>query len=207
MATNQKLSTNNYLGFFFPGSPFTLNAGMKPKKSSVVEQLCLSCGLCCNGVIFADVRLQPGDDPEALRGLGVPLKPIRGKDGADGCQKFTQPCAAFNGSCTVYAQRPAHCRDFECALLKSVAKGLEPAAAQQIIRTALRRAEKVRKLLRELGDTDEKLSLSKRFRRVKRRMETQRPDDETADRYGELTMAVHELNYLLSDAFYPGNGE
>jgi hypothetical protein len=25
-------------------------------------QLCLTCGLCCNGVIFANVGLRPGDD-------------------------------------------------------------------------------------------------------------------------------------------------
>ena len=46
--------------------------------------------------------------------------------------------------------------------------------------------------------------LSVRFRRTVKRMEAGVLDDETADRYGELTLAVHDLNVLLAQAFYPG---
>ena len=35
-----------------------------------LQALCLECGLCCNGVLFADVRLQDGDKAEKLRGWG-----------------------------------------------------------------------------------------------------------------------------------------
>jgi hypothetical protein len=30
-------------------------------------------------------------------------------------------------------------------------------------------------------------------------------NDETAEKFGELTLAVHNLNVLLSEAFYPAS--
>jgi hypothetical protein len=56
--------------------------------------------------------------------------------------------------------------------------------------------------LRVLGDTDEHIALSQRFRRLKRRLETSEPNRETASRFGELTLSVHDLNRLLREAFY-----
>ncbi len=91
-------------------------------------------------------------------------------------------------------------------MLKSVKAGLtEKRAALEIIQTTRDRAGKVWRLLRELGDTDEDLSLSKRFRRTTRRLEEIGLDDESADLYGELTLAVHDLNLALSEGFYPGD--
>ncbi len=75
----------------------------------------------------------------------------------------------------------------------------------RIIRTARDRADKVRRLLRALGDSEEQLPLSARFRRTGKRLKERDLDEETADTYGQLTLAVHDLNLLLSDAFYPGS--
>jgi Fe-S-cluster containining protein len=117
-----------------------------------------------------------------------------------------QPCIAFDGcKCRIYDQRPKYCREFECLVLRGVRAGkTEKAAALEIIRTARRRADKVWRLLRELGDVDEELALSVRFRRTAKRLEQRSLDEQTADLYGELTLAVHDLNCLLSSAFYPG---
>jgi len=90
-------------------------------------------------------------------------------------------------------------------LLSAVQTGrTEKPAALQIIRTARKRADKVWRLLRELGDIDEELPLITRFRRTKNRLEQTSLDKETANLYGELTLAVHALNCLLSSAFYSG---
>ncbi len=170
----------------------------------VVEQLCPACGLCCNGVIFANLALQPDDDLARLRALDLP---VRNSPSAVRPPHLAQPCAAFDGCrCRVYADRPRYCRDFECVLLKSVkAGGTEPAAALRIIRTARERADRVRRLLRALGDTDDHLPLSTRFRRAGKRLREQELSEEAADMYGQLTLAVHDLNLLLGDAFYPAN--
>lgn len=184
---------------------------------SLPEQLCLACGLCCNGVLFKDVELQPGDDAELLLSLGLPVRGPRRVGRKSGRSlhskpetrnsKFPQPCAALceGNRCRIYADRPTRCREFECALFKSVAAGqTELAAALKTIRAARQRADQVRRLLRALGDADERLALSLRFKRTRRRLEAGGFDDASADTFGELTLAVHALNVLLSSRFYPG---
>ena len=186
------------------------------------EDICLACGLCCDGVIFADVKLQPGDSPAPFAALQsdpspaetsssehrlVPRSGARASFVVAKCEtRIRQPCVAFDGCrCRIYSQRPKHCRDFECLLLSSVRAGrTEKSAALEIIRTARRRADKVWRLLRQLGDTDEDLALSVRFRQTAKRLERAALDQETADLYGELTLAVHDLNCLVNSAFYPG---
>lgn len=170
------------------------------------EQLCLQCGLCCDGTLFRDVELQPGDDAGHLRALGLPVRA-----GSSGAGKFPQPCAALCADlrCRVYADRPTRCREFECALFKSVAAGgMEQVAALKVIRQTRQQAEQVRRLLRELGETGERVSLSRRFRKVKRHFDAGAVpaglDRETAyDLFAELSLAVHGLDQRLRTKFYP----
>lgn len=169
------------------------------------NSLCLECGLCCNGVIFANGQLQPEDDASHLHALGLKFEPNHKSQIAN--RKFLQPCAAFDGCrCKIYSERPRYCREFECLLLKSVKAGrTDNAEALRIIRTARQRVEKVKRFLCDLGNAEEDVSLSKRFRKVKRRLEAGPLDDEAAEKFGELTLAVHDLNVLLSEAFYPAS--
>lgn len=173
---------------------------------AIAKQLCLKCGLCCNGVIFRDVELQPADNAARLQSLGLPVRTPRT---AAGQEKFPQPCAALDGCrCRIYADRPTYCQQFECALFKAVRAGrVEAPAALRLIRTTRDRAERVLRLLHELGDTDERVSLSVRFRKVAKHFHAGAPTEEAADTFGELTLAVHDLNVLLSEKFYPGGTE
>ena len=195
------------LVFAAPAKPLANGEGfvtLDPlKKTADSNPLCLECGLCCNGVIFANGQLQPGDDVARLRELGLKLLPKRKAE--SGKRKFHQPCAAFDGCrCGIYGERPQYCRAFECALLKKFqARNIEADAALRIIRRARRRADKVVQLLRELGDTDEHKPLTARFRQMQRRMETCELDEVSADRFGELTLAVLDLQVLLSGEFLP----
>lgn len=174
-------------------------------KSGDSGSLCLECGLCCNGVIFADGQLQPEDDASHLRSLGLKFAPNR--QSTIGNRKFLQPCACFDGrNCNIYPDRPKYCREFECLLLKSLKAGhTDTAAALRVIRNARQRVEKVKRLLRDLGNTEEDLALSKRFRKVKRRLESSALDEDAAEKFGDLTLAVHDLNLLLGEAFYPAS--
>ena len=88
--------------------------------------------------------------------------------------------------------------------LKSVRDGtIDPGSALRTIERAQQRAEGVRILLRRLGDTNEGVALSVRFNRLKRRLERDCRDEGTAADFAQLTLAVHELNLLLSTKFYP----
>lgn len=184
--------------------------------NSTGEELCLACGLCCNGVLFADVRLQAGEEAARLASRGLPLSggaspqadgqtPRRVLEPGPRSLRLAQPCPALaGGRCRIYAERPRYCREFECLALKSLITGrLALPAARRVIDTARKRAGKVRSLLRALGDTEEQEPLSARFRRLARRLEGGGLEEDSADLYGQLTLAVHDLNFLLSDAFYP----
>jgi len=187
-------------------------------KPDYIYPLCFECGLCCNGVIFANVELGAEDRraSQLLPGLAAgaasaETNPDSGKRGVAGARqsriatrKFPQPCAAFDGCrCRIYDDRPRYCREFECLLLRDVNAGrMDRAAALRVIRTARQRAERVKRLLMELGDDEEHVALSIRFRRIKRRMERQASDDEAVEIFSRLTLAVHELNVLLREAFY-----
>ena len=168
------------------------------------NRLCLECGLCCNGVIFSRGQLQPGDDAQQLQNLG--LKLVSKRKAQTAAQKFHQPCAAFDGiKCNIYSERPAYCRQFECALLKNFNSGrLDEFSALRAITQARQYADAVRQLLRDLGDADEHVPLTLRFRRVTRRMESLAPDEGSLENFGKLTLAVHDLNVVLSESFYPG---
>jgi uncharacterized protein len=169
----------------------------KNPSNDFVAELCPKCGLCCNGVLFADVRLQKGDDVRRLAKLGLPLTPKAGRPA------FPQPCAGFDGAlCRIYAGRPQYCRTFECGLLKRVQthKTGVGTALRKIAR-AQRLAESVRQRLRRLGDRDETLALTRRYARIMREpIDLSGPEDAAAGR-GELMLAVNDLMQALHGDF------
>ena len=119
---------------------------------------------------------------------------------------MVQPCAALEDCrCTIYEDRPRHCRKFECLLLKRVQAGeTRQSAALRTIRNARQQADRVLDLLRDLADTDEHLPLATRFRRTGKRLERVGVQGRSAESYQKVTLAMHELSLLLSREFYPG---
>ena len=173
---------------------------LKLENENPCNKLCLACGLCCNGALFADVKLQPKDDRRLLRKQGLPLKTFRSGI------RFTQPCAALDGCrCRIYDYRPKHCRDFECAQLRLLKSGrITFSATVRAVRETQSRKEQALRLLRELGDTDEHLPVRTRFQRTADRLHEIGTDEQQAELFSGLTLAVHDLNFLLQQSFYPG---
>jgi Fe-S-cluster containining protein len=168
------------------------------------EDLCLSCGLCCDGALYDFVKLEPTDDAQKLRILGLPVKVSRGKAPV---ASFPQPCVALceNRSCRVYADRPWQCRDFECGVLKDMKAGrITFVAALRQVKKTRRRSDEVRMLLRDLGDTDEHRALGERFHRTSERLEAGGIDEAAKAKYADLTQAVHHLKLQVSEKFYKG---
>ncbi len=166
------------------------------------EQLCLSCGLCCDGTLFDNVQLGPGDDAKKLKALGLPVTDTRTKPPIS---LFAQPCAALcaDRTCGRYADRPGQCRSFECAVFKDAEAGrIEFGAALRLVKQARKRAENIRRLLRELGDMDEHRSLSDRFRHTQRRLESGVTNPAAGETFADLSVAVHEFNLLKHAKFY-----
>ena len=86
-----------------------------PIGQSPSSQLCISCGLCCRGLLHPNTTLTPEEVP-AARKLGLQIIDSEGP-------AFPQPCAKFEGCCTIYDQRPQACVGYKCALLNRLEKG------------------------------------------------------------------------------------
>ncbi|HAO80384.1 MAG TPA: hypothetical protein DCQ92_15730 [Verrucomicrobia subdivision 3 bacterium] len=162
-----------------------------------VDQLCPNCGLCCDSTLFADVELRAGDDAKRLRKLGLTIEKKTPTKLA-----FAQPCACFDGKlCGIYSDRPKRCRTFECGLLKKVEAG-EMAAdtALKKISEAKQQAEKVRELLRSLGQREEQMALTHRYAGAMS-APVDLADEMNAERHGELMLAVNNLMSVLQRDF------
>lgn len=162
--------------------------------NAAASRLCSECGLCCNGVMFHTVRLQPADSAKELAALGLKLKRKKGQN------YILQPCPAFRGShCSIYEARPERCRVFECRQLVSVAAGdITEAMALAKIREARQRVEEVDELLETAGGTNLKRPLSKRCEKALAEPAT---DDGAVQLQNRLQLAMQELNALLDRDF------
>jgi uncharacterized protein len=166
------------------------------------EELCRACGLCCDGTLFDLVKLEASDDARKLKELGLPVMVSRGKVAV---ARFPQPCSALcaDRTCGVYAHRPWQCRAFECRVFKDAKAGrISYAAAVRVVQKARRQADKVRRLLRELGDTDEHRALGERFHRTTERLESSDTDAAAKAKYADLSVAMHHLKLQAYDKLY-----
>jgi Fe-S-cluster containining protein len=163
-----------------------------------VDQLCPNCGLCCDSTLFADVELRAGDDAKRLAKLGLTIEnKTRTK------LAFVQSCACFDGKlCGIYAERPKRCRTFECGLLKRVQAGeLDADAALKTIAKTKLQAEAVRGLLRQLGQNDERLAMTKRYTEAMSAPIDLADCETDSERRGELMLAVDKLMRQLQRDF------
>lgn len=78
------------------------------------SNICLACGLCCDGTLIGFVELTQEEAPR--------IDAIKNIENEHNNQFFLQPCDKFCDGCTIYADRPTRCGEFECGLLKSVEK-------------------------------------------------------------------------------------
>lgn len=148
-------------------------------------------------MLFAEVKLQRGDDPHRLLAHGLKLA------GQGPRQTFSQPCSCFEGKyCRIYPDRPVRCRTFECGLLKRVAADeMKVNAALAIIRKARARVRTIHELLRQLGETDDTLSLTQRYAKVVARPIDLARRGETVRARSKLVRAMHDLMEMLHRDF------
>ncbi len=154
--------------------------------------------MCCNGVMFHRVRLQPADSPKELAALGLKLKRKRGQ------HYFLQPCPAFREThCSIYTSRPERCRIFECRQLQGVSAGeITEAMALEKIRKVKRRVGEVNDLLGQADETtDTTKPLMKRCDKVLAEPLDPSADDEEVELQKRLALAAQELETMLDEEF------
>ena len=165
--------------------------------SEIATDLCSACGICCNGVMFHKVGLQPGDSLPELKSLGLHVKRRRRGEFS------LQPCPAHQEAhCTIYEKRPCRCRLFECRQLRQVASGvITEAMALEKITEVLALVAQVNALLLAEGKCDLKKPLSKRYEQITAEPLDPGADSEMIERRGLLAGAMQELEALLENDF------
>jgi uncharacterized protein len=104
------------------------------------SQLCLTCGLCCRGVLHEKAILSEEEIPQA-RAVG-----LRVETGGDQGPFFRLPCPAHrDGRCSVYSARPRVCSEYRCRILKRYADG------EMSLGESLHIVEKARQMALELA--------------------------------------------------------
>jgi Fe-S-cluster containining protein len=120
------------------------------------SDLCVACGLCCQGVFHEQARAFPEEVPwlEA-RGFTVGTGP-RGLT-------FALPCSYLGATgCSLYAERPRTCRNYQCRLLTRYLDGEVP--LEQALSTVAQVQELRDRLLQRLGAADPGRSLWQQLR-------------------------------------------
>ena len=163
------------------------------------ERLCAACGMCCNGVLFHGMAVQPEDQLRALLAKGIKTRR------RDGELQFLQPCPAHVGNCCrIYKDRPQRCRAFDCRQLLAVSAGeITEAHAMIKIEEARKRSDRVRDLLAQLGDERAHRPLATRCAGVFTPPLDTSPQAETLR--GELQKAMRALQEMLAKDFRPSN--
>ena len=77
----------------------------------VLSDLCLDCGLCCNGTLFSDFIIAKDE-----------FKYFGKANNTDDHLSIKQPCNHLDEQslCKIYKNRPNVCKSFKCGILKEV---------------------------------------------------------------------------------------
>jgi uncharacterized protein len=158
--------------------------------AAAASRLCLDCGMCCNGVLFQIVRLQPGDSVRELESLGLKLSRKKREP------YFRQPCDKLKEcTCSIYESRPLRCRFFECRQLHRLEnKEASEEEIARVIESAKSAVKNVETLLVEAGNESLHLPLSERYDQVMA--------SESADE--NLREAMEGLQQILNADFRMG---
>ncbi len=153
--------------------------------------------MCCNGVLFHRVRLQPNDSPRALLALGLKLKYKKKQ------HSILQPCPAHREcQCAIYAERPERCRAFACRQLLQLERGeITESAALEKIGEAQKWVARVRELFLPSGSSNPKRSFITRYEAILEQPVEDAWDPAAVTSRRQLIEAFAELEKILTAHF------
>jgi Fe-S-cluster containining protein len=160
-----------------------------------MSNICMECGLCCDGTVFYRAPIAREDDlvPLARKGLTV----VTSDDGQRSF--FLQPCQALESRCcTIYDQKPAACGKYKCKLLDKVESGeTDFESAREVVSTIIEQRDRVLPVLQALAGTAETSSLLSLLAQVEAKLEAE-PDVIPEDERGSLFLQVAALRLLIA---------
>ncbi len=163
--------------------------------SCSASDLCIKCGACCDGTAFGQVPLEETD----LAGVSLDMNLLE----AEGKRILRQPCPAHvNNSCTIYADRPAICSDYECKLLKEFMNGeVNPDDAHEAIDKLKSLKREIETLLKVAGVENSKDDIHLKMWTLEREALTTLTVEQFHNLHRPLLLKYETLKSLLTSSF------
>ena len=119
------------------------------------KNICVSCGLCCSGVLFDRARAAP-NETAALAGAGLEVTVGTGEK-----LEFRLPCPQLHEKrCSIYERRFDICRTFVCRLLAAVqARSMPLIRAKELVEEAHKITERIAAVDPELRHARARINL------------------------------------------------
>lgn len=158
------------------------------------SNICLSCGLCCDGTLIGFVHLD-GDEIPAV-------KEVMDIEEADGQGFFLHPCKKYCDGCTIYAQRPKQCGKFKCGLLNSVEqKELAFDSAVETIGMVKQKKDAIEQNLATLPYELKSGSFYFKMVELKKLLQKPLPESALTQNHLKLVSDLEQLDTLLIEKF------
>lgn len=151
------------------------------------SDLCIGCGMCCDGTYHLRGRLRP--DREAQ-----PLSFYKNENfEEEGQSFFRMPCAHFNGTCcSIYESRYVACRGYRCKLLARFEDGkVSFDEAKEVV-------AKAKSLIAQVAAADPQARLSGERNRIRTELARDLAQPGEAERAGK---SARLLNIVALDEF------
>lgn len=156
--------------------------------------LCLSCGLCCDGSLIGFVQLDTDEIPR--------IKEIMEVEDENGLGFFLQPCKKYCDGCTIYEHRPKNCDKYNCELLHSVEKNeMKFDSAIEIIEEVKQRKLATQQLLESLNFDLKSNSFYFKMVELKKLLKKISADSELTTTQLELSDSINELDLIITKRF------
>ncbi|MGW1456559.1 YkgJ family cysteine cluster protein [Salegentibacter agarivorans] len=157
--------------------------------------ICLACGLCCDGTLIGFVQLER----EEL----TPVKQLMDIEQTGENGMFFLPCNELGcNGCNVYSQRPKACRNFECGVLKSVEKKeLSFDKATEVIDVVKQKKATIEKHVATLQIELQSKSFHFNTLELKKLLRKDKSELSLSKNHQELKLELEELEKLLSKSF------
>ena len=156
--------------------------------------LCLSCGLCCEGTVIGFVQVGREELPS--------LRDVIDIENTNGDGFFLQPCKKYCDGCTIYSRRPKQCAKFECGLLKSFnQKEVDFDSALEIINVVKQKQNDIESKLALLPFELQSQSFYFKMGEVKKLLQKNAPEVAFTQNQLDLLEDIKQLDSLLASKF------
>lgn len=156
--------------------------------------ICLSCGICCDGTLIGFVQLDPEEVPVVKEFMDI--------EDEKGNGFFLQPCNKFCDACTVYSKRPRQCASFECGLLKSVEqKELEFDSAVEMVKVVKQKKVAIEEKLAVINIDLQSQSFYFKMVELNRLLQKKMAELSITQSQQELLLDIEELDNLVMKNF------